>query len=238
MQKPKASLPLDGSISIGVVILAAGLSQRMGGVDKNFALLRGKPLLFHSLEVFQACSSIQQIVVVLGKSNLDRGKTLLEAGGYPKNVSVCPGGPRRQDSARCGLAALRDCHWVVIHDAARPCLDLDLLKRGIAHALEHGNAVAAVPVTDTIKVVDAQGYVVHTPPRQELWAVQTPQIFPFDQLRKAYEDGQEEATDDATLVERLGGKVKLYPGSHDNIKVATIQDLTLAEMILARNNTS
>ncbi|MEE9199005.1 MAG: 2-C-methyl-D-erythritol 4-phosphate cytidylyltransferase, partial [Dehalococcoidia bacterium] len=156
---------------------------------------------------------------------------------YPKKVSVCSGGRRRQDSARAGLSALGECGWVVVHDGARPCIEPDLLERGISHAMKHGNAVAALPVTDTIKSADAQGYVTCTLARRELWAVQTPQIFPFHQLKDAYDSNDQDATDDAALVERLGGSVKLYLGSYENIKVTTSLDLSLAEAILARRKT-
>ena len=232
MREPNTSSFGEGTPSIGAMILAAGLSRRMGGIDKTFATLSGKPLILHSLEVFQACSFISRTVLVLAEANLDKGRGLIDERGYNKRVSICPGGPHRQDSARCGLVLLEDCEWVVVHDGARPCLDLDTVNRGICHALKYGNAVAAVPVVDTIKVADDEGYVVRTPPRQELWAAQTPQIFPLAQLKEAYQQGGEEATDDATLVERLGGRVKLYPGSCENIKVTTPHDLSIAKMIL------
>ncbi|MFQ5874906.1 MAG: 2-C-methyl-D-erythritol 4-phosphate cytidylyltransferase, partial [Dehalococcoidia bacterium] len=176
MREPNTASSGEDNPSIGAMILAAGLSRRMGGTDKTFALLSGKPLVLHSLEVFQACSFISRTVLVLAGPNLDKGRRLIDKRGYKERVSICLGGPHRQDSARCGLALLEGCEWVVVHDGARPCLDLDTLNRGISNALEHGNAVAAVPVVDTIKVADDEGHVVRTPPRQELWAAQTPQI--------------------------------------------------------------
>ena len=219
---------------MGAVILAAGASQRMGRVDKTFASLLGKPLILHTLDVFLRCNSIAQIVLVLPKSNIEKARTILRETEYSSYVCLCEGGRRRQDSARQGLSALEECQWAVVHDGARPCIHLDTLERGIWHAREYGNAVAAVPVTDTIKIADAQGSVTKTLPRLELRAIQTPQIFPLSQLREAYDQHQEEDfTDDAALVERLGGKVRLYDGSHENIKVTTPQDLALAELILS-----
>lgn len=238
MREPQTSHLENSPPSIGAVILAAGQSQRMCGVDKTFAPLLGKPLILHTLEPFQSCATISRIVLVLSESNIEQARALIREETSAHNVFLCPGGLRRQDSARCGLAALGKCEWVVVHDGARPCLDQERLERGISHALKHGNAVAAVPVTDTIKAADSQGYVTHTLPRGDLWAVQTPQIFPFAQLREAYERGQGDVTDDAALIERLGNKVKLYPGSYDNIKVTTPQDLALAEMILAKRRKS
>ena len=234
MREPETIHNADGRVSVGAIILAAGLSQRMSGVDKTYAPLLGKPLISHSLDTFLKSPCIQRIVLVLAEPNLDRGRSLIDEKGNSEKVSVCAGGARRQDSARCGLTALGECQWVVIHDGARPCIDPDLLERGISHALEHGNAVAAVPVTDTIKAADGEGSVIRTLSRRDLWAVQTPQIFPYSQLKEAYKHVEEEATDDAALVERLGGRVKLYLGSYENIKVTTPQDLSMAELILSR----
>ena len=220
--------------SVGAVILAAGASRRMGGLDKTFAPLAGKPLVQHSLDVFLACCAVDQIALVCSTSNLKRCKKLLEDGGYSRKVAICEGGLRRQDSVENGLAALKECQWVAVHDGARPCLQVETLEKGLRHAFEHGSAVAAVPVTDTIKVADGQGRVVTTPPRQDLWTVQTPQIFRYAELVDAYKRIEEDVTDDASLIERAGGTVSLYQGSYDNIKVTGPLDIDIAEMILRR----
>ncbi len=216
----------------GAVILAAGASRRMGGLDKTFASLAGKPLVQHSLDIFLACSAVDRIALVCSQANLQSCKKLLEGGGYSRKVSICEGGARRQDSVANGLAVLQGCQWVAVHDGARPCLRPETLEQGLRHALEHGSAVAAVPVTDTIKVADSEGRVVDTPPRQDLWAVQTPQIFRYDELVEAYERIEEDVTDDASLIERAGGTVSLYRGSYDNIKVTGPLDIEIAELIL------
>ena len=216
---------------VGAVIVAAGKSQRMGGVDKVFALLDGKSVLTRVVEVFQGCRSIDQIVVVLNEQNLKRGEQLVAEQGWSK-VSLCPGGERRQDSVLAGLRRLNPCDWVVIHDGARPLVTVNLIEDGLAAAQETGAAVAAVPVTDTIKVAGDDCLVRETPPRQTLWAVQTPQVFRFDIIAEAYRQAKDEVTDDATLVERLGYRVKLYMGSYDNIKVTKSNDLVLAEALL------
>ena len=148
-----------------------------------------------------------------------------------KVTDVCPGGERRQDSVVAGLSHLSHCDWVVIHDGARPLVTLDLIDRGLEAATETGAAVAAVPVTDTIKVAGDDGFVQGTPPRRNLWAVQTPQVFRFDIIAEAYRQTKYEVTDDARLVEQLGYRVKLYMGSYDNIKVTTTNDLALAELV-------
>ena len=131
-----------------------------------------------------------------------------------------------------GLNRISDCEWVVIHDGARPLITVDLIERGLEAAGETGAAVAAVPVTDTIKVVGDDRLVQETLPRHSLWAVQTPQVFRFDIITEAYRQAEAEVTDDASLVEMLGYKVKLYLGTYDNIKVTTPDDLALAEWLL------
>ena len=216
---------------IGAIIVAAGSSRRMGGVDKVWVELGGKPVLARVIDVFQGCDLIHQVVVVLSQPNLERGKQLVAKEGWPKVTDVCPGGERRQDSVLAGLNRLSRCSWVVIHDGARPLVTGGLIERGLEAASETGAAVAAVPVTDTIKLAGDDGFVQGTPPRSNLWAVQTPQVFRFDIIAEAYRQARYEVTDDARLVEQLGYKVKLYMGSYDNIKVTTPDDLALAEVL-------
>lgn len=224
------------SESVGAVILAAGASQRMGGIDKTFAFLAGKPLIQHSLDIFLACPSIDRITLVCSKSNLERCESLIESGGYPPKVTICQGGPRRQDSVKRGLSELKGCQWVVIHDGARPCIELEVLEQGLRHAFKYGSAVAAVPVTDTIKVADSRGRVISTPSKHDLWAVQTPQIFRYAELEKAYQQSDHDVTDDASLIEKAGGGVSLYLSSYDNIKVTEPLDISIAELILQNRN--
>jgi 2-C-methyl-D-erythritol 4-phosphate cytidylyltransferase len=195
------------------------------------ALLGGKPVLARTVDVFQNCDSIDQIVIVLSEPNLELGKRLVAGEGWTKVTDVCPGGQRRQDSVAAGLSRLKDCHWVVIHDGVRPLLTEDLISRGLTEAEETGAAVAAVPVTETIKVASGDRIVHQTLLRQNLWAVQTPQVFGYPIIAKAYQKAKGEATDDASLVEQLGYKVKLYMGAYDNIKITTPDDLVLAEVL-------
>lgn len=204
----------------------------MGGVDKIFASLWGKPLLAHSVDVFQGCPAIDQVVIVLSQDKVEAGRRLVREYNWSKVIEVCPGGVRRQDSVREGLKRLSGCQWVVIHDGARPCLGVDLIERGLEQARESGAAIAAIPVKDTIKVVSPDAFVEETPLRHSLWAVQTPQVFRFDIIDEAHRKAQGEVTDDATLVEQLGYRVKVYPGSDTNIKVTSPEDLALAEAIL------
>jgi len=221
----------DEQQKVGAVIVAAGESRRMGGVDKVFAPLGGKPVLARVVDVFQRCNSVDQIVIILNKQKLKSGQQLVAEQDWFKITDVCPGGERRQDSVLSGLNRLSHCSWVVIHDGARPLVTEELIGGGLEAAKETGAAIAAVPVTDTIKVAEDDQFVRETPPRQNLWVVQTPQVFRFDIIVEAYRQAKGEVTDDATLVERLGYRVKLYMGSYDNIKVTTPEDLALAEVL-------
>ena len=203
----------------------------MGGVDKVFAQLGGKPVLSRAVDAFHGCNLVDQIVIVLSEQNLEQGKQLVAEQGWSKVSDVCAGGRRRQDSVAAGLSRLSHCHWVVIHDGARPLVTENLIEDGLEAVKETGAAAAAVPVTDTIKVAGDDRIVRETPPRSNLWAVQTPQVFRFDIINKAYRQVKAEVTDDASLVEQLGYKVKLYVGSYDNIKITTPDDLALAEIL-------
>jgi 2-C-methyl-D-erythritol 4-phosphate cytidylyltransferase len=196
-----------------------------------FALLGRKSVLAQVIDVFQACNAIDQIVVVLNEQNLKRGKQLVAEQGWTKVTDVCPGGERRQDSVVAGLNRIDSCTWVVIQDGARPLVTQNLIKSGLEAAAETGAAIAAVPVTDTIKVAGDDLIVQGTPPRHNLWSVQTPQVFRFDIITEAYRQLKYEVTDDARAVELLGYRVKLYMGSYDNIKITTPDDLALAEIL-------
>ena len=220
------------SEKVGVVIAAAGRSERMGRTDKMFALLDGKPLLARTVEAFENCRLVEQIVIVLSEHNLRSGEELVRREGWSKVTGVCLGGSRRQDSVARGLHELEVCHWIVIHDGARPMVTEELIAKGLEEARETGAVVAAVPVTDTIKVADDSRVVLGTPPRRNLWAIQTPQVFRSDIITKAYREAKGEVTDDASLVEALGCKVKLYQGESANIKITTPSDLILAEVLL------
>ncbi len=211
--------------------MAAGLGQRMEGVDKVFAPLLGAPLIAWTVEAFENCPQVHRIVLVVREGSLDQAGRLARERGWSKVFRVCAGGRRRQDSVARGLESLSSCRFVAVHDGARPLIPTDVIQRGIEAARKHGAAVAAVPVTDTIKVV-SKDLVVDTPERDRLWAVQTPQVFRFDIIDEAYRRVKDEVTDDSSLVERLGHRVRVFMGSYENIKVTTPRDLALAEAIL------
>jgi 2-C-methyl-D-erythritol 4-phosphate cytidylyltransferase len=216
--------------TLGVVIVAGGTSMRMKGTNKLFTSLGGKPVLAWSVDTCQRYDPVQQIVLVVNNKDFDRGQELLGQRDWDK-VTVCSGGARRQDSVKEGLRRLKDCDWCMIHDGARPFLTPDLIEDGLKTVGETGAAVAAVPVKDTMKLGDGRDLVRETLERERLWAAQTPQIFSFDIITRAYENLTTEVTDDSAAVGRLGYRVKLYMGDYENIKITTPEDLKLARII-------
>lgn len=219
-----------GSSKLSAVILAAGTSQRMAGINKLFVPLMEKPLLAWSVDTCQRCCLIQHIVLVLTDEDLGRGQKLKKERGWSK-VDLCPGGKQRQDSVKQGLNEMGACNFVMIHDGARPFLTPNLIENGLQLALKTGASVAGVPVKDTIKLADSEKFIKQTLRRDRLWATQTPQIFSFDLINRAYEDLTTEITDDATAVEHMGHKVQIYMGDYKNVKVTTKEDLALARII-------
>ena len=219
---------------VGAVILCAGHSTRMGGVDKSLAALAGQPLILHALRAFEASPLVHEVVLVASQANLDEAERLCRAEGFAKVSAVCLGGERRQDSVRLGLAALGPCEWVLVHDGARPIVSQRLIADGLAAALGAGAAVPAVRPKDTVKQLDAAGDVAATLDRERLAAVQTPQAFRRVLLERAHAEVSDDVTDDAAMVERLGVRVRLYEGDYANIKVTTPDDLAVAEALLAR----
>lgn len=220
------------SRKVCAIVVAAGESQRMNGVDKVLAPLGGKPVLAWSVEALQRCDKVDRIILVNSQKNREPVQCLAVEKKWTKVAEVCTGGKRRQDSVAAGIALLGDCEWVIIHDGARPLLTQELIERGLEAGRETGAAVAAVPVVDTVKLAGDDHIVIETPPRANLWAVQTPQIFRFSIIKEAYQQVRGDVTDDAMLVEQIGNKVKLYMGSYDNIKITTLRDLEIAELLL------
>ena len=225
---------------MGVVVVAAGRSSRMEGVDKQVTLLGGEAVISHSLRVFEEFADVGSIVLVMSADNLEAGKAAVEAGGFSKVVDVVAGGERRQDSVKIGLdliAAHTDGtpEFIAIHDGARPFIDAEMITRGLVTAQKIGAAIAAVPVKDTIKTAPHR-VVTDTPDRSGMWAIQTPQIFRFDVLKTAHEMTNEDVTDDASMVELVGGMVAVFTGSNDNIKLTTPEDIELASLIYDRRN--
>lgn len=225
------------------VIPAAGAGKRLGlGINKAFALIHGVPLLVHCLKMLAATEMVSRAIVVLAPDEVQEGQELLA--GYRQQyfhnmpVQVVAGGKERQDSVANALAAVTETDgYVAIHDGARPFAGKEVFVRTLAAAKEHGAAIAAVPVKDTIKVINAAGEVTATPDRSTLQAVQTPQIFEVNLLKRAYAHlaaNPAQVTDDASAVELLGHKVVVALGRYENIKITTPEDLLFAENLLAQ----
>ncbi|MEN8615293.1 2-C-methyl-D-erythritol 4-phosphate cytidylyltransferase [Dehalogenimonas sp. THU2] len=221
---------------VAAIIAAAGSSERMEGIDKIFTNLGNRPVLARTVYPFECTPLVDRIVVVLNENNLAAGEKLAENVKWRKVTDIVAGGARRQDSVMNALKKLEnDVEWVIIHDGARPLLRVEQIEEGLKAAQASGAAVCAVPVTDTIKLASEDLSIRETLSREYLWAAQTPQIFRYDLIRRAYETATETATDDASLVERLGVPVKLYRGSYGNIKITTPESLAAAEMLWRRS---
>ena len=228
----------DNSGRLAVVVVAAGQSTRMAGVDKQMTTLRGDPVISHSLRVFENSDLVGPVVLVMSSDNLEAGRAAVEDAGLQKVVAVVEGGRRRQDSVKIGLDILATEQtgrpdFVAVHDGARPFIDSEMLARGLNAAEKIGAAIAAVPLKDTIKVAPHR-LVTETPDRSVMWSVQTPQIFRFDVLQAAHDTENDDVTDDASMVEAAGGLVGVFDGSNDNIKITTPEDLELAGLIFDR----
>ncbi|NLG05203.1 MAG: 2-C-methyl-D-erythritol 4-phosphate cytidylyltransferase [Clostridia bacterium] len=229
------------------IVLAAGQGKRMGSkVPKQYLLLKGKPVLFYSLKAFQE-SFIDAIVLVTPAEDVAYcRKEIVETYHLDKVIDIVPGGRERYHSVVQGLACISHlaCDYIWIHDGARPFLNTDIIERVYQCAKENGNAVTAMPVKDTIKIVDQEQFVVQTPNRQSVWQIQTPQTFESNMIRSAYQKlMQQESellkkgitiTDDAMVVENtMNQKVKLIEGSYENIKITTPEDLKVAELFFS-----
>ncbi len=219
---------------MGVVVVAAGRSSRMGGTDKTFADVHGTPLIGHTLRRIAASESVDRIVLVVAADAVADGEEIVREMDIPKVAAVCAGGARRQDSVFAGLVAMGERRWVAIHDGARPCVTTGILDRALDEVRVSGAAIAAVPVKDTIKVVGAEQVISDTPDRATLWAAQTPQAFAYQILLDAHRDEDAEYTDDSAMVEAAGHRVTVFRGEYENLKVTTPEDLDLVSVLLAR----
>ena len=221
------------------IVPAAGSGNRMGReLSKQYLALGGMPLLVHTLNVFERCPVVDALLVVVPPSDVEAVRTeMLPRWSLKKLAGVIPGGKERQDSVRAGIEALeRETELVVIHDAVRPFITVELIENCIRAAAEEGAATVGVPVKDTVKEVGADGRVMRTCDRNLLWLTQTPQAFRRDIIenahRAAVRDGYR-GTDDTSLVERLGIAVRMIRGDYGNIKITTPEDLVIAEALLA-----
>ncbi|UOE78262.1 2-C-methyl-D-erythritol 4-phosphate cytidylyltransferase [Parageobacillus thermoglucosidasius] len=219
-----------------VVIPAAGQGKRMkAGMNKQLIELRNEPLIVRTLKVFENDEWCRGIIVVINEAERTQFEQLFSRFHIKKITAVVGGGKERQHSVYNGLRAVKNSDIVLIHDGARPFVTIEQIHELVNEAKEHGAAIPAVRVKDTIKKVCDQ-FVEETVERSGLWAVQTPQAFHVSLVLRAHEQAQKDGyigTDDASLVERIGGKVKIIEGDYRNIKLTTPDDLLFAEVILS-----
>jgi 2-C-methyl-D-erythritol 4-phosphate cytidylyltransferase len=224
-------------MKVTAVIPAAGAGKRMN-TKKQFLEISGRPLLSITVSVLEECQSIDDIIVVAARDDIEAVKEMLK--DLRKVRDIVEGGPERQDSVYNGLKDISkesDDDLVVIHDGARPLVTKEIISKAVTEAKVSKAVVVGVPAKDTIKTVTPDNMTLETLDRGSLWLVQTPQVFQLSVIKQAYERAQKinyRATDDSKLVERMGIPVKMIMGSYDNIKITTIEDVAIAESILNR----
>lgn len=221
-----------------MIVVAGGSGTRLGGeMPKQFQMLGDRPVLVHTLGVFDGLDITREIIVAVPEGYVSH--TWEIGRGLSKIKDVVSGGTNRAKSVFAALKKLPgDTDIVLIHDGVRPFVSKELIKAVAESAKAHGAAVAGTVLTDTLKEVDSYGQVVSTPDRQRFWRVQTPQGFTYKLIMQAYAQGEKDGildhvTDDSTLVERLGVPVRMVMGGSDNIKITTREDLVLGELLLA-----
>ncbi|WP_313758341.1 2-C-methyl-D-erythritol 4-phosphate cytidylyltransferase [Tissierella sp.] len=222
---------------VSVIIAAAGMSNRMGSkINKQFIAIDGKPILAHTIEKFERCRYIDEIILVAKEEEIEYcRKEIVKRYKFNKVANIIRGGKERQDSIYNGILALSEKTDIVLtHDGARPFVNIENIEDGIKGTTAYGACVIGVPVTDTIKVVGENKTIDNTPQRALLWAAQTPQCFLKHILIKGYERAISNGfigTDDSSIVERIGYDVKMIMGSYENIKITTPKDIILAESL-------
>ncbi|MCR5283187.1 MAG: 2-C-methyl-D-erythritol 4-phosphate cytidylyltransferase [Lachnospiraceae bacterium] len=235
---------MDTNKKSAAIVLAAGSGKRMGGSEpKQFLELGGHPILYYTLKAFEE-SSVEEVVLVTSGDWVSYCRDeIVKKGGFSKVIRIVTGGAQRYHSVAKGLEAVTDAGLVMIHDGARPFVTPELIDDLLQKTREYPACVTATPLSDTVKLVDEEGFCMDTPPRDRLWAVQTPQSFSYPLIRKAYQKLLEEEesllaqkvliTDDAQVCELFGGcRVRLVKGSYFNRKLTTPEDLLLAQRLL------
>ena len=221
--------------NVSAIIVCAGNSTRMGGVNKILLPLGERLVIGVTMQALQACESVKEIVIVARESDIDAIKAEAEAAGITKLAQCTTGGNTRQESVINGIKKIsKDSEFVAVHDGARPLVKPEHIEKAIKDASVFGGATLGVPVKDTIKNVD-DGIITDTPPRKFLYITQTPQVFKrnlyFEGIDFALEHGLD-FTDDCQLVEAIGGKVAMTTGDYSNIKITTPEDIAIAEVLL------
>ncbi len=228
---------------VAALIPAAGMGKRMAaGINKQYLKLGGKPILAHTLAVFEMAPFVDDIYVIVPGDEIPYCReNVIESYGFAKVRRIVAGGRERQQSVYNGLKAaegLESDDIVIVHDGVRPFVPMDAVKRSVEVARLHDGALVAVPVKDTVKIT-SEGIVVDTPSREDIWLAQTPQTFRYGIILEAYEKAETEGflgTDDSSLVERLGKRIHTVMGDYRNIKITTPEDMLLAEAFLTERD--
>lgn len=220
------------------IVLAAGSGKRMNSkVHKQYLIIQDRPVLYYSLKVFED-SAVDEIVLVVGKGEEEFcRKEIVDKYGISKVKAIVEGGKERYHSVFEGLKQTSDADYVLIHDGARPFVNQDIIRRCMQEVQKYQACVVGMPVKDTIKIADEEGYAKQTPDRKNVWMIQTPQTFSYALIYEAYEEmlktEDTAITDDAMVLERIKGKKsKLIEGSYRNIKITTPEDLLIANVYL------
>lgn len=223
---------------IAAIVLAAGAGKRMNSaVHKQYMLLEGKPVLYYALKAFEE-SEVTEIILVVGAGEEEYCRTeIIEKYGIGKVGAVVQGGRERYHSVYAGLNAAQGADYVLIHDGARPLVTADIIKRSIECVRTGQSCVVGMPVKDTIKILDDDGFAKETPDRRTLWQMQTPQTFPYQLIKAAYAkiiaEDDSTVTDDAMVLEKAAGqRVKVIEGGYQNLKITTPEDLLVASAYL------
>ena len=225
------------------LVLAGGSGRRMNSdIPKQYMMLKGKPVIYYSLKAFQDNLHIDDIILVTSDHYIEYVKKNILDDTLDKVSKVIQGGVERYDSVWEGLKCIKESGYVFIHDGARPCISQKLINDCYEAVVEDGACIAAVPVKDTIKIADSEGYAAKTPDRNTLWQIQTPQCFVTAEIREAYqkmmEAGDDSVTDDGMVMETYGIRgVRMIKGSYENMKITTPEDMLLGEAILKGRST-
>ena len=221
-------------MKVSCIVASAGSGKRLGkGIDKPFVKIKKKPILSHTLKALTNLRIFNEIIVVVAPGKVAKCNALIKQYKFSKVASVVKGGKRRFDSVRNGLKHIKDADFVFIHDGARPFIEKSLIEKVFKAAKKYGAALPAMPIKQTAKLITKNFFIKSTPDRKFLYEAQTPQAFKRNLILKAYEVGKKHlVTDDSSLVEILGHKVKIVKGSHKNIKITTKEDLILAEGLI------
>lgn len=232
---------MGSNIYVSAIIVAGGGGKRFGSITKKqFIEINGKPVLYYSIDAFEKCELVKEIVVVLPGENLEfYDTTISKIKKFKKVQKVIEGGKQRQDSVYNGLNSVSDkTDIVLVHDAARPLVNVKIINQIIDQSKKSDCAICAIPINDTVKLSNGARLIEKTVPREGLWLAQTPQGFKYDLIMSAFQNAYDKnliGTDESSLVERLGIKPAIVEGPKYNLKITKPEDLKLAEFYLKEN---